>query len=131
MNNLTFAQEDRAGLLGMAAYGEHHVQFDILEFVDVLGFVTENVNSSFGHHFYGVRAEPVRLNSGRVSFDDISLEVSSPAFGYLTATRIPRAQKQHIQFLTHDLYPDLLKLIFSDNIHLRVVFCKDPLVHTT
>ena len=83
--DLGAAGEHRAGIVGVAAYGNDIVQVEIGELVDMLRFVAADVDACLSHDFDGVGVEPVSFDARGEDFDLVAFQMAGPPFGHLAA----------------------------------------------
>src|SRR6266550_7417601 len=63
----------------------------------MLGPLARDRHARLGHDLHRPHVHPVRLDTGRIRFDLLSLELARPSLGHLAAAGIPGAQEQNFQ----------------------------------
>ena len=95
-HDLRLAGEGRAAFVGVVAERDHVVECHHRQVRHDLRFVLVDVHPGFGHGLYRQRIEAMPLDSGRIRFDDITLQVARPALGHLAAAGIASAEEQYL-----------------------------------
>src|SRR5208337_3173265 len=65
MDNLGFAEEHRAVLVSVAAYGYNVIEGDVPKFSNVLGSLAANIDARLGHDSNRVWVQSMRFDSSR------------------------------------------------------------------
>jgi hypothetical protein len=92
-----FSGKKGAGLVGLVAKGDHGVEFDALQGIEMFGGLSGNIDADLGHGLDRPGVDSMWLHAGRININGIALQVSRPAFGHLAAAGIPAAQEKHLQ----------------------------------
>ena len=94
----------------MVADGDHVVELDVGQLVDVLRALARDVDARLGHDLHGVADSAVGRDAGRVGLDHVALQVPRPAFGHLAAAGVAGAEEQDDGFVGHVVfaYPNVM-----------------------
>ena len=85
----------------MVTEGDHVVEFNALQGIEMFGGLPGNIDPDLGHDLDRPGVDPVGLHAGRIGIDGISFEMPRPTFSHLAAAGIPGAQEQDLQLLNH------------------------------
>ena len=99
MNDPGFSREYRAVFVGVATDGHHVIEINVLEGIDMLGFVLRDIDAGFGHDFDGVGIEAMSFDAGGVRFDLIAFELAGKSLGHLAAAGVAGAEEEDFEFV--------------------------------
>ena len=99
MMTVQLAGEQRTGLIGIAADGDHGFHRLLQKVVHVLGVMRGNINANFLHHLNAERMHiPRRLRASAVDIKNVARDSAQDAFGEMAAARIAGAENEHSGF---------------------------------
>jgi len=96
------AVKHRTRFVGVSANGDHPIQLDVFEFVDVFRSLAGDIDAGLFHYLHRQLVHAVRLNPSRAGIDLVALEMSGPTFSHLASAGVAGAEKKNFGS-AHDL----------------------------
>jgi hypothetical protein len=111
MDNPIGIREQGTMFVSMATDRDDNIKMNIAQVIDMLTFMSRDIDPRLRHHPDGIRIETMGFNPGREGIKQLTPEMAAPPFRHLAATRISGTEKQYFPPGHHDLFPSRTGLL--------------------